>query len=113
MDRGLYFVLSTQGFHIKEGSSLDTYCQTMLSICGPFVNLNDCPTKHGNILHAAAKYGFVELAKEALTQGYCSMLLELDNDQPKTWPLYYAVLNEEWSTVKIFLEALSMRFVIT
>ena len=84
----------------------------MLSLCGSFVNLNNCPTKHGNILHAAAKYGLAESAKEALAQGYYNMLLELDHNKPSTWPLYYAVGNQEWPTVKIFLETLNSRFVI-
>ena len=92
------------------GLRLDIYCQRMLSLCGSCVNLNNCHTQHGNLLHAAAKYGLAESAKEALAQGYYNMLLELDNDQPNTWPMYYAVENEQWSTIKIFLETLNFRY---
>ena len=94
------------------GPRLDIYCQRLLSLCGPFVNLNNCHTKHGNILHAAAKYGLAELANEALAQGYYNMLLEFDNKKPNTWPLYYAVKEKEWSIVKDFLETLEFRFLI-
>lgn len=90
-------------------SRLDSYCQRMLSLCGSSVNLNNCLTRHGNILHAAAKYGLAESAKEALAQGYYNMLLELDHDKPNTWPLYYAVGNAKWSTVKVILETLNFR----
>ena len=89
--------------------NLDIYCQRMLSLCGYGVNLNNCPTRHGNILHAAAKFGLAESAKEALAQGYYNMLLELDHKKPNTWPLYYAVENQQWSTLKVFLETLNFR----
>ena len=92
---------------------LDNYCQRMLSLSGPFVNLNNCPTRHGNVLHAAAKYGLAESAKEALAQGYYNMLLELDRNKPNTWPLYYAVGNGNWSTVKVILETLNFRYIKT
>ena len=106
-------ILSTQERRNKLGPKLDIYCQGMLSVCGSSVNLNNCHTQHGNILHAAAKYGLAESAKEALAQGYYNMLLELDNGKPNTWPLYYAVKHEDWLTVKVFLETLSSRFMIT
>ena len=91
------------------GSKLDVYCQRMLSLCGSCVNLNNCPTIHGNILHAAAKFGLAESAKESLAQGYYNMLLELDNDNPNTWPLVYAIRNREWLIVKVILETLNFR----
>ena len=101
---------ASQEFRSLMGARLDVYCQRMLSLCGSCVNLNNCRTQHGNILHAAAKYGLAESAKEALAQGYYNMLLELDNDQPNTWPLYYAVEGKQWSTIKIFLETLNLRY---
>ena len=89
--------------------NLDNGCQRVLSLCGTSVNLNDCSTVHGNVLHAAAKYGLSESAKEALAQGYYNMLLELDDGKDNSWPLYYAVENEEWSIVKIILDTLNFR----
>ena len=102
---------ASQEFRLLMGARLDIYCQRMLSLCGSCVNLNNCRTQHGNILHAAAKYGLAESAKEALAQGYYNMLLELDNEliQPNTWPLYYAVEEKQWSTIKIYLETLNMQ----
>ena len=106
-------ILKTQEFRNDMGPKLDIYCQRMLSLCGSCVNLNNCHTQHGNILHAAAKYGLAESAKEALAQGYYNMLLELDKDKQNSWPLYYAVAKKDWLTVKVFLETLSSRFMIT
>ena len=37
------------------------------------------------------------------------MLLENDGNEPNTWPLVYAVKAEQWETVKVFLENLSLR----
>ena len=84
----------------------------MLALCGSCVNLNSCSTSHGNILHAAAKFGLAESAKEALAQGYYGMLLEPDHGKPNSWPLVYAVENREWSTLKVILETLNFRFVL-
>ena len=71
------------------------------------LNLNDCRTVHGNVLHIAAKLGLDELAKEVLAQGYYNMLLEKDDDNK--WPLYYAVEKKKWLTVKIILDTLKYR----
>ena len=79
----------------------------MLSLYWPSVNLNRCRIVHGNILHAAAKYGLSESAKEVLAQGYYNMLLEKDGDDK--WPLYYAVEKKKWPIVKIILETLNFR----
>ena len=85
----------------------DNGCQRVLSLYGTSVNLNECNTVHGNVLHAAAKYGLSESAKEALAQGYYNMLLEKDDDD--NWPLYYAVEKKKWSIVKIILDTLNFR----
>ena len=72
------------------------------------MDLNECSTSHhGTVLHAAAKFGLVESAREILAQGYCNMLLENDGDKPNSWPLVYAVRSKQWSTVKVLLETLS------
>ena len=84
----------------------------MLSLCESCVNLNECSTSHGTVLHAAAKFGLTESAREILAQGYCNMLLENDGNKPNTWPLVDAVKNNKWSTVKVLLETLSARYII-
>ena len=75
------------------------------------VDLYKCRISPGNIniLHCAAKNGLAELAKEVLLQGYYNMLLESDETAKNRWPLYYAVTEKKWATVKIFLETLSYR----
>ena len=67
--------LHSQGLGIKF-RKLDIDCHTILSQYGPKVNLNRCRTVHGNLLHAASKFGLAQSAKEALAQGYYKMLLE-------------------------------------
>ncbi|CAI8031505.1 hypothetical protein GBAR_LOCUS17870 [Geodia barretti] len=91
----------------KSCRHLDSYVQRMLSLCESHVNLNDVSTSHGTLLHAAAKFGLAESAREMLAQGYCNMLLENHSNQPNTWPLVYAVIHNQWSTVKVLLETLS------
>jgi hypothetical protein len=91
----------------KSCRHLDSYVQRMLSLCESHVNLNEVSTSHGTLLHASAKFGLAESAREILAQGYCNMLLENDGDQPNTWPLVYAVRHNHWSTVKVLLETLS------
>ena len=73
------------------------------------VDLYKCRISPGNILHCAAKNGLAELVKEVLLQGYYNMLLESDETAKNRWPLYYAVKEKKWATVKIFLETLSYR----
>jgi len=68
--------------------------------------------ERGNALHVAAKLGFTQTAKEILSQGYQSLLLEAATDGEKDWPLRLAVQNKKWSVVKVFLEALSCRQVL-
>ena len=94
----------------KSCRHLDSYVQRMLSLCESHVNLNDVSTSHGTLLHAAAKFGLAESAREMLAQGYCNMLLENHSNQPNTWPLVYAVIHNQWSTVKVLLETLSTRY---
>ena len=84
-------------------------CQVALQLYGPAIDFSTFRPEKGNALHVAAKFGLAEMAKEILSQGYQRLLLKPATYGERYLPLHLAWKEEQWRTVKIFLEALNSR----